>query len=43
MADTRDFHPLVRIAAGTAGAYLLLLGLMFVLLFVLPYLAFRFV
>lgn len=43
MADARDLHPVVRIAGGTAGAYLLLLGLMFVLLFVVPYLAFRFI
>lgn len=40
MAMRRDRHPVVRIAAGTAGAYLLLLAIMFVLLFVLPYLAF---
>lgn len=41
MAEVQDLHPVVRIAMGTAGSYLLLLGIMFVLLFGLPYLAFR--
>lgn len=43
MAKVRDLHPAVRLAAGTGGAYLLLLGLMFVLFFVIPFMAFRFI
>ena len=43
MTKAWDLHPAVRIAGGTGGAYLLLLGLMFVLLFVIPFVAFRFI
>jgi len=43
IADPRDLPPAWMTAIGTGVAYLLLLTVMFVLLFVVPYLVFTFV